>query len=399
MRFCLVSTQQNWGGGETLIAAIANQLLKSGHSVGWIARDGSEVAARLENESAAILHRTTGRGHNWRDWQSVRQVLRQWSPDVIVMNDTHAVPLVGTAVWFTGRERPVRLAYKHTVFPLRSRLKYQWLTDRLICVSEAARQTVLNGGMPLEHVAVVYGGTEPPTPDPQARERIRAELALTEETTLLVSVGSLLECKGHADAIDAIHQLSDPRLVYAIAGKGPEQPRLQQQIERLNLSRQVKLLGYRDDANQLIQAADLVVHPSHSEGLSLVLIQAQMLSRPIVASAVGGAAEVLGVHEARGEALHSSPRGEALHRSSSGEAFDKPSSWICQPHSVGDLSNQLADALKVVRSPDGRQILSRPLEQTARRAERLFSIQHNSQQLVELASELLNRTATRSDPH
>lgn len=361
MRFCLVSTQEFWGGGEGLLWSIACELREAGHSVSWIVRASSEVADRLKESRAHVLHLTKRRGVNFYDWFSTRRVLREWNPDVVVLNDTHAVPLVGSAALFSRRPKPLRLAYKHTVFPLRSGLKYRLLADKLICVSEAAQETVVRGGLDPSHSLVIYGGCHAPQPNVK-RGRIRKELGLKGETPLLLSVGNLLDCKGHAELVSAAAELRKmrPAFMVAIAGEGIERGALERQIDALGLQEYVRLLGYRKDAADLLSAADLVVHPSHAEGLSLVLIQAQMLRKPIVATAVGGAAEVLLANDS-----------------------ERCTSWLARPKDPQSLVEKIDQALAAIENQSLNMLPG--LEGTAQRANELFDIRINTQQLVDLS--------------
>ena len=64
-------------------------------------------------------------------------------------------------------------------------------------------------------------------------------------------------------------------------------------IDAQNLNDHVELLGFCEDPTSWIAASDVFVHPTHSEGLSLVSIAAQMVGTPIVATEVGGLREVL----------------------------------------------------------------------------------------------------------
>ncbi len=364
MRFCLVSTQAHWGGGESLLSSIGSELECAGHSVSWILRGASEVEIHLLGCRANILHTLNKRGSNLSDWLATLGALRRWAPDVVVLNDSHAVPLVGSAALFCRTPRPLRLAYKHTVFPLRSQLKYRLLCDRLVCVSHAARDTVVAGGLAKKHTVVIHGGCQPVTSDENARQTVREELGLGTEQRLLVSVGNLLECKGHRDLVSAMSQIirSHPDLTAVIAGEGEQRLPLEKQIQRLQLQTRVRLLGYRTDAQRLLDAADVVVHPSHAEGLSLVLIQAQMLCKPIVATAVGGTKEVLDI---------GSPT---------------CSSWIAEPHNPQSLASQIEAALLAV---DNQVVpLCAKLQATAERARADFSIQSSAAQLADLAADL-----------
>ena len=366
MRFCLVSTQPNWGGGEALLWMIGQELQSLGHQVGWMARLSSGLTERLQQNNAEILHLHKGRGLSLRQWWQTVQALRAWGPDVLITNDTHAVHLAGSAAWLCRVPRPVRLAYKHTVFPMRSRLKYRWLSDKMVCVSQAAQQVVVRGGVPENRTAVIYGGCRPAKHDAHSRAWAEAEFGLAKSDQLLVCVGNLLACKGHLDLIDAVSLLvrDDRRIQLLIAGEGTERDKLAQRVAEKQLSGHIRLLGYRSDADRLLDAADLVVHPSLSEGLSLVLIQSQMLAKPIVATAVGGTTEVLGVDEPEG-----------------------CTAWLAEPGNSSNLAKQIKVAFAAVATDSAA--LGVRLAQTAERTRAQFDLRVNAQKLVELAARSL----------
>lgn len=353
---------------------MAAELTRSGHSVSWIARAESDVADHIERGGAEVIHLTSGRGANLRDWLAIGRTLRDWVPDVVILNDTHAVPLVGSAALLCRSPKPLRLAYKHTVFPLRSKLKYRLLADKLVCVSHAARDTLIRGGLSEEHAVVIHGGCTPPTAQVCSRESVRRELGLHDENqTLVVCVGNLLRCKGHSDLLEATRQLMDSQtnVFVVIAGEGEERPRLEALIQQLDLSDNVRLLGYRADAHRLIESADLVVHPSHAEGLSLVLIQAQMLEKPIVGTVVGGTNEVL-----------------------CADSEEECTCWIAEPANSVDLARQMQKALSVIKKPS--QTFWRRLARTAQRTLADFDIGTNTGRLADLAAQLIKERHRKS---
>ncbi len=373
MRFCLVSTQAQWGGGEALLATLGDELRLLGHSVSWIVRQAGEAEHRVHDAGSVVLHATNKRGSNLNDWLAIGSVLRRWSPDVLVLNDSHAVPLVGSAVWFARQPRPLRLAMKHTIFKLNSPLKYRVLCDKLICVSQAALQTVLDGGLPDQHAVVIHGGCQPITSDSNARQAVRTEFGIPPDQFLIIAVGSLLSIKGHRELIEAVRLLPavPARSVVLIAGEGEERSRLEKQINDRGLSAQVRLLGNRNDVQRLLDAADLVVHPSHAEGLSLVLIQAQMLGKPIVATAVGGTKEVLAV------------------------GTPQCTSWIAQPNDPQSLADGIVQAQSCLATPPSDW--AGKLAATAARMHEQFSVQATAQALAELAAKMLS-ARTLSSP-
>ncbi len=369
MHFCVFSTQQHWGGGETLLWTMAEELGNLGHRVSWVVRSGSDVANFVGSHDGHIAYQAATRLGGPSAWRKLARAVREQSPDVLLLNDTHAVMMAASCYLMLPKPRPVRLAYKHTIFPMRSRLKYRWLCDKLVCVSDAARDVVVQGGLSPDRTRVIHGGC--PVPEVLEHNSVRDELGSRADETLLVSVGNLLDCKGHFDLVQAVEKLREQfgiRLV--IAGRGDQRPTLEKQIRQLGLDGSdpqsgvtAQLLGYRNDVQSLLQAADLVVHPSHAEGLSLVLIQAQMMGKPIVATPVGGAVEVLGAKDG-----------------------DRPGTWLARPGDPDSLADAIRRALEQLSVPSP-EITSR-LEQVAAATRERFSIHAHAAALAKLAQEL-----------
>ena len=106
----------------------------------------------------------------------------------------------------------------------------------------------------------------------------------------------LFRSKGHRYLLDALPAIlaDHPNVVLLLAGEGSERGALEEQVQRLGLAQHVRFLGFRRDVPQLIQAADLLVMPSLSEGLCSSLIDAMLGGLPIVTTTVGGIAELVG---------------------------------------------------------------------------------------------------------
>ncbi|MFI2373254.1 glycosyltransferase family 4 protein [Streptomyces sp. NPDC018833] len=121
----------------------------------------------------------------------------------------------------------------------------------------------------------------------------RADLGVVERP-LLIAVGSLDEHRGYGVLLDAALQWRalDPAPLLMIAGEGPQRAALQRRIDDEDLP--VRLLGHRDDAAELLAAADLAVLPSRWEARSVLAQEALRMGVPLVATAVGGMPELVG---------------------------------------------------------------------------------------------------------
>jgi len=162
----------------------------------------------------------------------------------------------------------------------------------LIAVSAALKQVLVDLGAPDDKVTVLRNGVATSLFHPPA-DRVAARAAMGLERPTLVSVGGLIERKGHHRTIEAMRQL--PGFELQIAGEGPERARLLRLIGDFGLSGQVRLLGPRPHTElpALYGAADASVLASSREGWANVLLESMACGTPVVAADIWGNPEVV----------------------------------------------------------------------------------------------------------
>lgn len=155
--------------------------------------------------------------------------------------------------------------------------------DLIIVPSEYLKRVVLGWGAKNSKIEVIYNTVEFKRVDPIIHNGER----------WIVSVARLVPWKGMSMLIDLILDLKDVQL--KIVGDGPEMKNLELKIKELQLENRVELLGNlpKDKTLSYIASADWFILNSGYEGLPHVLLEAQMLNRPILASNVGGNPEVV----------------------------------------------------------------------------------------------------------
>jgi len=293
MKLALMSSQVSWGGGEQFLWSLGNGLIERGHSVLWACDDVSPLFARVKNAGFDFVG-MTGRMPKPKSLLRLRKAISKHGTELIHANDSHSLTWGSLAT--LGKLGLKRVGIKHTAFPIRSAVRYNWMLDAVVCVSNAVRDVCVQGGVAARKTHVIHGGLEPPKLE-RGVERFWAceHLGIDLETPLFCAVGSLTPCKGYERLIEAAHHLRWhlPNFCIAICGEGKSRPQLEQLIRKYDLQKQVRLLGFQERPERWICAADAFVHPSLSEGLSLVTIQAQMIGTPVIASEVGGLKEVL----------------------------------------------------------------------------------------------------------
>src|SRR5699024_8609010 len=99
--------------------------------------------------------------------------------------------------------------------------------------------------------------------------------------------------KNHETVLRALQEMDRRQIRYLICGKGELEQELQMKILEYGLEDTVKLLGYRNDAPAVYEAADVFVFPSHREGLSVALMEAMAKGLPAVASRIRGNVDLI----------------------------------------------------------------------------------------------------------
>jgi glycosyltransferase involved in cell wall biosynthesis len=167
----------------------------------------------------------------------------------------------------------------------------------VIAVSSGIADGLIALGAPRSKVTVLRNGVELSVFRPlEHRDALRADLGLRGPT--LLSVGHLIERKGHHLTIEALRELPGHTLL--LAGDGPERDALLSLASRLGVSDRVRMLGAQphEQLPKLYSAADTMVLASSREGWANVLLESMACGTPVVASPAWGSREAVAAPEA-----------------------------------------------------------------------------------------------------
>ena len=289
-----IDSGRMWGGGQAQSLGLALALAERGERVHFLAQSGGALAERLAatglSWEAIPLRGLAGALRS----AQLRARFRQLGPDIVHLHDSAArVP----AMWAAGRlggefigGRPRVVATRRTDFPIakpkRAR-SYKFLCDRVICVSEAARQRLLEAGAPANLLCVIPDFVDCQLFDPAAVTMER------KEHPTVVSVGRLTSEKGHIVLLRAMARVmvDVPGARLVICGEGDQEGVLKKESETLGIARAVSFVGFTADVRPVLAAADVFAMPSLSEGLGVAALEAMAMAKPVVASSVGGLRE------------------------------------------------------------------------------------------------------------
>ncbi|MFR2839544.1 MAG: glycosyltransferase family 4 protein [Zhenhengia sp.] len=174
-----------------------------------------------------------------------------------------------------------------------------WFTDVLITINKED-YSLAQKRMKAKQISYIPGVGIETDRFKQIVDRVekRKSLDINKDEVMLFSVGELNKNKNHQIIIKAISRLNNPKVKYYIAGKGDLESDLKEEIGKLNLDKQVYLLGFRNDIAELSKAADIFCFPSYREGLSVALMEILAAGVPVVCSNIRGNKDL--VHQKKG---------------------------------------------------------------------------------------------------
>lgn len=172
--------------------------------------------------------------------------------------------------------------------------------DRVIAVSDAVRDHLIELGMPGEKVLRIHDGIELSRLEQQRPPaELRREFQLPSNALVVGMLGNVKRWKGQEVLVDAIERINEkyPGVRFMFVGKVADEEYkslLDRKIQSLGCAREVIFTGYRSDATDLIAIMDVVVHASiEPEPFGLVVLEAMGKGIPIVAADQGGPKETI----------------------------------------------------------------------------------------------------------
>ncbi|MGM0877161.1 MAG: glycosyltransferase family 4 protein [Bacillota bacterium] len=126
-----------------------------------------------------------------------------------------------------------------------------------------------------------------------SRKEKRAELGITEDTVVLLSIGEMIKRKNHETALRALAKLENQKYVYLICGRGELESYLKDLTISLGIQEKVRFLGFRNDIKEICIASDVFVFPSYQEGLPVSVMEAMSAGLPIICSEIRGNTDLI----------------------------------------------------------------------------------------------------------
>jgi glycosyltransferase involved in cell wall biosynthesis len=323
----ILITKSNWGGAQRYVYDLATRLPKDKYFVEVMAGGNGPLITRLQEvgvtaDGTLPIGRDVNLLHDTLAFFKLWNILRKTKPDILHVNSSKIGGLGALAGRLARVPRIVFTAHGWAFNENRSlttkaviAISY-WtiimLSHKTMAVSESMMRQIKYWPFVHRKVTLVYNGIDKAPQFSQANARhalgeifpiIRKIIDTVGDKNIfwVGSIGELHHIKGYEYAIKAVRQsittLSKTfplkKIIYTIFGEGEERSQLEKLIKEIGLEDNILLMGHTPNIAEYIQAFDVFMLPSLSEGLPYVLLEAGIGHAPVISTAVGGIPEVI----------------------------------------------------------------------------------------------------------
>jgi glycosyltransferase involved in cell wall biosynthesis len=289
------------GAEEHLLTVIKNTDLGRYNPTVCCIREKGAIGEEIENSGFHLI--TLQRKSKKWDFRIVTDILRIIREREIQLIHTHLyhanmygriaafiaqIPVVSSEHNAHSRCKPVRRVINRLL---------AGKTNRMIAVSRAVKDYIVSrDGIGPSKVEVIYNGIDiRHFTSSLTKTTAREKIGVPADCFLIGTVGRISEEKGHIYLIDALRRAKDivPDLRLIIVGSGPLELHLKKVVSDQDLDRSVLFAGFRRDVPDILKAMDVFAFPSLREGFPVALLEAMASCLPVVATPVGGIAEII----------------------------------------------------------------------------------------------------------
>ena len=259
---------------------------------------------------------------NAYDWRIIEQVLRvidEHKVDVLHTHDFRS-DLVGLFCAAARKVPIVTTCHGWISNNLKGRI-YTWIDksilryfDHIVTVSSAMKRQLLSAGLPNSKVEVIPNALKVGDFVVDKKDRsFRDKLNIPDHWKIVANIGRLSKEKGQALLLqafaDSYRIQKDICLVFV--GIGPEEARLKVLAMNMNIADRVFFAGFQENMIAVYNSVNLVVQSSFTEGMPNVVLESLIMETPVIATHVGGTAEII-VHKENGYLVRPNSHGDIL---------------------------------------------------------------------------------------
>lgn len=297
-----------WAGGQNQVRLLMRELAAMNVKQTCLCPTGSALARRLQSEGLPVRAIAWQGATDPRAAFTITRLLRHYH--IAHCHDTRAMQnsffparLTRTPIVATRRD-----CDRNSIF--------KWhRADRVIAISEAVREALIEAGIDRDRVCLIHSGIDVHEVRSLAPQKplLRKRLGISANTFVAGTIGSLVKYKNHILLTRAAGLAAD--VTWLLIGDGRERARIETAVRNGGLQHSMHIVGSIEDARRTIREMDVLVSTAEGEALGTSLLDAMAAGIPVIAANSAGPGEILEqVHAETGNSLYQPGDADGLAR-------------------------------------------------------------------------------------
>jgi glycosyltransferase involved in cell wall biosynthesis len=287
-----IDPERNWGGGEAQVLGLLSYLAARGHCTHLLAHPDGRLFQRSQGQSMRTMPLIVRNDFDLRPVSRLRRLIRDENYDIVHLHTKRAHAL---SLWlWRGLVTPKYVVTRRMDYPEANtwytRYLYNRKVDGVVAISCKISNLLIEAGVEREKIRLIHSGIDP------GPFEAAANLGDVHPERVVIGMAAVLEeRKGHRFLLEAARRLKAQgyQIQYCVAGEGSLGRALQEAATRLGLKHEVQFLGFVSDMPAFLRQVDILVLPSLSEGFGVSVLEAMAAGKAVIASRVGGLAELV----------------------------------------------------------------------------------------------------------
>ena len=291
IRIMYIANDLTIGGAEEIYLLLSKYLPKNFELLFVVIGEKGEIGKEIEKNSKVIVLNLPGRPLSFKNKLkaiiNISKICKDFKPDLIHSQLWTGNTIARAVGMLTGIPNIIT---EQNVYLDRSKIRLfvdkilSSHTKKIIAVSEPVKEFILQKQkISGKNVRVIHNSFDQFKFKIEKSKKFKKELGIKNNFPVILSVGMLGRSKNQKIILEALSMVNlDFTLLFL--GDGPERDNLIRLTKELKLNNKVKFLGWRRDVSKILNASDIFILASYTEGISLSLMEAMFMKKVCVVS-------------------------------------------------------------------------------------------------------------------
>ncbi|MBF0226702.1 MAG: glycosyltransferase family 4 protein [Desulfobacterales bacterium] len=300
IRVLHIDTEHAWGGGQQQVAYLMDYMHKQGLNNTALVCQPKSYFEKYCKEKGIPFYPVKMRGE--MDFIAGYKIARLCKKNNFNILHLHSAHALASGLWAKLFYNKIKLIGSRRVSihirnnPL-SLFKYSnRMIDKIVCVSNQIKDTLLKDGIPEHLVVTIYSGVDlKKFTDVLPPPAFRKQWNIPDDHILVGTVASMVEAKDYPTFLKAAKIITDinDKITFFAVGNGPKEKEIYDFAKDLGLSKRFIFSGFQKEVGIFLKSFDIFVLSSSFEGLGTSILDAQGVGLPVVATKTGGIPEII----------------------------------------------------------------------------------------------------------